>query len=103
MEPLLQTFPPQQPTATPVPTYPSQLATAPQPSFISELVAAGPQGLGFGALRGAFPAATASVGLRVPRPQGVGPPLRLPPNQLRLQLQQRVQGPQQVNLFVPDL
>ncbi|XP_023808907.1 nuclear receptor coactivator 1 isoform X1 [Oryzias latipes] len=96
LEPSLQTSPPQQPTATPVPTYPSQLATAPQPSFLSELVAAGPQGLGFGALRGAFPAATASVGLRVPRPQGVGPPLRLPPNQLRLQLQQRVQGPQQL-------
>lgn len=30
------------------------------------------------------------------RPQGMGAQLRLPPNQLRLQLQQRLQGPQQV-------
>lgn len=99
LEPLLQTSPPQQPTATPVPTYPSQLTTTPQAPFPPELAVVGLQGAGFGAPRGAFPAGTASLALRpgAPRPQGVGPPLRLPPNQLRLQLQQRVQGPQQVS------
>ncbi|KAF6723185.1 Nuclear receptor coactivator 1 [Oryzias melastigma] len=100
LEPLLQTSPPQQPTATPVPTYPSQLTTTPQAPFPPELAVVGLQGAGFGAPRGAFPAGTASLALRpgAPRPQGVGPPLRLPPNQLRLQLQQRVQGPQQNRL-----
>uniref|UniRef100_A0A672YFQ0 Nuclear receptor coactivator 1 n=1 Tax=Sphaeramia orbicularis TaxID=375764 RepID=A0A672YFQ0_9TELE len=104
-DPLPQNFPAQQPTATPVsldpklPTYPSQFTPAPQAQFPPELATVGPQGLGFGAPRGAFPGGTANLGLRpgMTRPQGMGPQLRLPPNQLRLQLQQRVQGPQQVS------
>uniref|UniRef100_A0A8D2ZTC3 Nuclear receptor coactivator 1 n=1 Tax=Scophthalmus maximus TaxID=52904 RepID=A0A8D2ZTC3_SCOMX len=94
-DPLPQTFPTQQPTASPVsmdpklPAYPSQFTPAPQAQFPLELVATvGPQGLGFGAPRGAFPGGM-GLGLRpgVTRPQGLGPQLRLPPNQLRLQLQ----------------
>ncbi|KAM9356268.1 nuclear receptor coactivator 1 [Pholidichthys leucotaenia] len=99
-DPLPQNFPPQQPTATPVsmdaklPTFPSQFTPAPQAQFPSELATVGTQGLGFGAPRGT----PAAVGLRpgMNRPQGVGTQLRLPPNQLRLQLQQRLQGPQQL-------
>ncbi|XP_054871894.1 nuclear receptor coactivator 1 isoform X1 [Amphiprion ocellaris] len=103
-DPLPQNFPSQQPTATPVsmdpklPTYPSQFTPAPQAQFPSELATVGPQGLGFGAPRGPFPGGTTGMGLRpgMTRPQGVGTQLRLPPNQLRLQLQQRLQGPQQL-------
>ncbi|KAI3364473.1 hypothetical protein L3Q82_011263, partial [Scortum barcoo] len=103
-DPLPQTFPTQQPTATPVsidpklPTYPSQFTPAPQAQFAPELATVGPQGLGFGAPRGAFPGGTTGMGLRpgMMRPQGMGAQLRLPPNQLRLQLQQRLQGPQQL-------
>lgn len=99
---LPQSFPSQQPTATPVcldpklPTYPSQLTQAPQ--FAPEMAAVGPQVMGFGNPRGAFPGGTAVVGMRLAmtRPQGMGTQLRLPPNQLRLQLQQRLQGPQQI-------
>uniref|UniRef100_A0A665V314 Nuclear receptor coactivator 1 n=1 Tax=Echeneis naucrates TaxID=173247 RepID=A0A665V314_ECHNA len=99
---LPQNFQTQQPTATPVsmdpkvPTYPSQFTPAPQAQFPPELATVGPQGLGFGAPRGTFPGG-AAMGLRasVTRPQGMGAQLRLPPNQLRLQLQQRLQGPQQ--------
>ncbi|XP_047194065.1 nuclear receptor coactivator 1 isoform X2 [Hippoglossus stenolepis] len=102
-DPLPQTFPSQQPTATPVsldpklPSYPSQFTAAPQAQFPPELATVGPQGLGFGAPRGAFPGG-AGMGPRpgVTRPQGMGAQLRLPPNQLRLQLQQRLQGPQQL-------
>lgn len=62
------------------------------------MAAVGPQVMGFGNPRGAFPGGTAVVGMRLAmtRPQGMGTQLRLPPNQLRLQLQQRLQGPQQV-------
>lgn len=103
-EPLPQNFPTQQPTANPVsmdpklPTHPSQFTPAPQPQFPPEVATVGPQGLGFGVPRGAFPGGTTGIGLRpgMTRPQGMGPQLRLPPNQLRLQLQQRLQGPQQV-------
>uniref|UniRef100_A0A8C4E9X4 Nuclear receptor coactivator 1 n=1 Tax=Dicentrarchus labrax TaxID=13489 RepID=A0A8C4E9X4_DICLA len=103
-DPLPQNFPTQQPTASPVsmdpklPTYPSQFTPASQAQFPPELVTVGPQGLGFGAPRGAFPGGTTGIGLRpgMTRPQGMGTQLRLPPNQLRLQLQQRLQGPQQV-------
>ncbi|XP_044024868.1 nuclear receptor coactivator 1 isoform X1 [Siniperca chuatsi] len=103
-DPLPQSFPTQQSTATPVsvdpklPTYPSQFTPAPQAQFPPDLATVGPQGLGFGAPRGAFPGGTTGVGLRpgMTRPQGIGPQLRLPPNQLRLQLQQRLQGPQQL-------
>ncbi|XP_071324004.1 nuclear receptor coactivator 1 isoform X2 [Trachinotus anak] len=102
-DPLPQNFQTQQPTATPVsmdpkvPTYPSQFTPAPQAQFPPELATVGPQGLGFGAPRGAFPGGT-GMGLRpgMTRPQGLGTQLRLPPNQLRLQLQQRLQGPQQL-------
>ncbi len=101
---LPQNFPTQQPTGSPVsmdpklPTYPSQFTPATQAQFPSELATVGPQGLGFGAPRGSFPSGTTSMGLRpgMTRPQGIGNQLRLPPNQLRLQLQQRLQGPQQV-------
>ncbi|CAN9507507.1 unnamed protein product [Ophioblennius macclurei] len=102
---LPQTFTPQQPTATPVtldpklPAYPSQFVPAPpQAQFPLELAAVGPQGLGFGDPRGAFPGGATGSGMKpgVARPQGAGPQLRLPPNQLRLQLQQRLQGPQQL-------
>ncbi|XP_072218866.1 nuclear receptor coactivator 1 isoform X2 [Leuresthes tenuis] len=103
-DPLPQNFPPQQPTATPVsmdpklPTYPSQFTPAQQAQFTPELATVGPQGLGFGAPQGAFPGGNTNMGLRpgLTRPQGMGPQLRLPPNQLRLQLQQRLQGPQQL-------
>lgn len=79
-----------------LPSYSSQFTPAQFPAELATVV--GPQGLGFGAPRGAFPGGTAGIGLRpgVTRPQGIGPQLRLPPNQLRLQLQQRLQGPQQV-------
>uniref|UniRef100_A0A096M7C6 Nuclear receptor coactivator 1 n=1 Tax=Poecilia formosa TaxID=48698 RepID=A0A096M7C6_POEFO len=98
-DPFPQNLPPQQPTATPVsmepkpPTYTSQFPPASQAPFPPELAAVGQQGVTFGAPRGAFP-----MGLRpgLTRPQGMGPQLRLPPNQLRLQLQQRLQGPQQL-------
>lgn len=81
-----------------LPNYPSQFTPASQAQFPPELATVGPQGLGFGAPRGAFPGGTAGLGLRpgMTRPQGMGAQLRLPPNQLRLQLQQRLQGPQQV-------
>ncbi|XP_076024160.1 nuclear receptor coactivator 1 isoform X2 [Genypterus blacodes] len=96
----------QQPTATPVSmdpkhsTYPSQFTPASQAQFPPELTTVGPQGLGFGAPRGTFPGGTTGVGpmLGMTRPQGMGTQLRLPPNQLRLQLQQRLQGPQQNRL-----
>ncbi|XP_041662059.1 nuclear receptor coactivator 1 isoform X2 [Cheilinus undulatus] len=103
-DPLTQNFPAQQTTASPVPmdpklpTYPAQFTPASQTQFPPELATVGPQGLGFGAPRGAFPGGTANIGLRpgMARPQGVNTQLRLPPNQLRLQLQQRLQGPQQL-------
>ncbi|XP_078145842.1 nuclear receptor coactivator 1 [Centroberyx gerrardi] len=103
-DPLPQRFPSQPPTATPIsmdpklPSYPSQFSPAPQAQFPPELATVGPQGLGFGAPRGAFPGGTMGMGLRpgMTRPQGMGTQLRLPPNQLRLQLQQRLQGPQQL-------
>ncbi|XP_028252450.1 nuclear receptor coactivator 1 isoform X2 [Parambassis ranga] len=102
-DPLPQNVPPQQPTATPVSienlaTYPPQFTPAPQAQFPPELTAVGPQSLGFGAPRGAFPGGAAGMGLRsgITRPQTMGTQLRLPPNQLRLQLQQRLQGPQQL-------
>uniref|UniRef100_A0A7N6BQE2 Nuclear receptor coactivator 1 n=1 Tax=Anabas testudineus TaxID=64144 RepID=A0A7N6BQE2_ANATE len=101
-DPLPQNFSTQQPTATPVsldpkpPTYTSQFTPAPQAQFPPEVATVGQQGLGFGAPRGAFPGGTAGMGLRpgMTRPQGMGPQLRLPPNQLRLQLQQRLQDTQ---------
>lgn len=103
-DPLGQSFPTPQPTPSPVSidpklsTYTSQFSPASQTQFTSELASMGPQGLGFGAPRGAFPGGTASIVLRpgMMRPQGMGTQLRLSPNQLRLQLQQRLQGPQQV-------
>lgn len=80
-----------------LPSYPSQFTAASQAQLPPELATVGPQGQGFGAPRAAFPGGLTGVGLRqgVMRPQG--PQLRLSPNQLRLQLQQRLQGPQQVS------
>ncbi|XP_068198362.1 nuclear receptor coactivator 1 isoform X2 [Antennarius striatus] len=105
-DPLAQTFPSQQPTSTPAsldpkpPTYPSQFTPVSQTQFPQELATVGQQGLGFGAPRGAYPGGTTGVGLRpgMTRPQGMATQLRLSPNQLRLQLQQRLQGPQQAQL-----
>lgn len=94
-DPLPQNVPTQQQTASPasvdpkLPTYPSQFTPAPQAQFPTELATVGPQVMGFGTPRGAFPGG-------MTRPQGTGMQFRLPPNQLRLQLQQRLQGPQQV-------
>ncbi|XP_077408237.1 nuclear receptor coactivator 1 isoform X2 [Vanacampus margaritifer] len=103
-DPMPQSFPTQQVTATPLsldpklPSYPSQFT--PPAQFPAEM-ATMQQALGFGAARGTYlgGAPTAVVGLRagLTRPaQGMGAQLRLPPNQLRLQLQQRLQGPQQL-------
>ncbi|XP_068609782.1 nuclear receptor coactivator 1 [Brachionichthys hirsutus] len=105
-DPLAQTFPSQQPTSSPgsvdprPPTYPSLFTAVPQAPFPQELATVGQQGLGFGAPRGGFPGGAMGVALRpgVARPQGLAAPLRLSPNQLRLQLQQRLQGPQQAQL-----
>lgn len=101
LEPVTQTFAQSQPP-TPVPmdpklpSYPSQFPTSPS-QFPAEMGAA--QGMSFGAPRMAFPG---NVGMTVRpgmnRAPGVPNQLRLPPNQLRLQLQQRLQGPQQVEL-----
>ncbi|KAM8832039.1 LOW QUALITY PROTEIN: nuclear receptor coactivator 1 [Spinachia spinachia] len=101
-DPLPQNFPNQQSTATPgsmdhkLPPYPAKFTPAQFPPELAILV--GQQGFGFGAPRGSFPGVTTGVGLRLgtPRLQGMSPQLRLPPNHLRLQLQQRVQGPQQL-------
>ncbi|XP_052391006.1 nuclear receptor coactivator 1-like isoform X2 [Carassius gibelio] len=99
LEPVTQTFPQSQPP-TPVPmdpklpSYPSQFPTSPS-QFPAEMGTA--QGMSFGAPRMAFPG---NVGVTVRpgmnRAPGVPNQLRLPPNQLRLQLQQRLQGPQQL-------
>uniref|UniRef100_A0A8C2I311 Nuclear receptor coactivator 1 n=1 Tax=Cyprinus carpio TaxID=7962 RepID=A0A8C2I311_CYPCA len=99
LEPVTQTFPQSQPP-TPVPmdpklpSYPSQFPTSPS-QFPAEMGTA--QGMSFGSPRMAFPG---NVGMTVRpgmnRAPGVPNQLRLPPNQLRLQLQQRLQGPQQL-------
>ncbi len=82
-----------------LPSYPSQFPTSPS-QFPAEMGTA--QGMSFGAPRMAFPG---NVGMMVRpgmnRAPGVPNQLRLPPNQLRLQLQQRLQGPQQVELQLP--
>lgn len=77
-----------------LPGYPSQFNPGPPAQFPPEI--AGMQSMGgFGAPRGAFPG---GMMLRpgMGRAPGMTNQLRLPPNQLRLQLQQRLQGPQQV-------
>ncbi|XP_059354416.1 nuclear receptor coactivator 1-like isoform X2 [Carassius carassius] len=99
LEPVTQTFPQSQPP-TPVPmdpklpSYPSQFPTSPS-QFPAEMGTA--QSMSFGAPQMAFPG---NVGVAVRpgmnRAPGVPNQLRLPPNQLRLQLQQRLQGPQQL-------
>ncbi|XP_039547781.1 nuclear receptor coactivator 1 isoform X3 [Pimephales promelas] len=99
LEPVIQTFPQSQPP-TPVPmdpklpSYPSQFPTSPS-QFPAEMGTA--QGMSFGAPRMAFPG-NVSITVRpgMNRAPGVPNQLRLPPNQLRLQLQQRLQGPQQL-------
>ncbi|XP_077443720.1 nuclear receptor coactivator 1 [Stigmatopora argus] len=106
-DPLGQNFALQQVGAPPLaleakpPSYPSQFT--PPIQFSPELATVGQQALAFAPARGALlgAAATAPVlGLRPgmvrPAAQGMGPQLRLAPNQLRLQLQQRLQGPQQL-------
>lgn len=79
-----------------LPSYPSQFTPASQAQLPPELATVGPQGQGFGAPQAAFPVGTTGMGLRPGPMRAQGPQLRLSPNQLRLQLQQRLQGPQQV-------
>lgn len=94
LQPVTQTFPQSQPP-TPVPmdpklpSYPSQFPTSPS-QFPAEMGTA--QGMSFGAPRMAFPG---NVGMTVRPGMNRAPGV---PNQLRLQLQQRLQGPQQVEL-----
>uniref|UniRef100_A0A8C7LCG6 Nuclear receptor coactivator 1 n=1 Tax=Oncorhynchus kisutch TaxID=8019 RepID=A0A8C7LCG6_ONCKI len=99
-DPVPQRFPSQPPATTPIsmdpklPGYPSQFNPGPPAQFPPEI--AGVQSMGgFGAPRGAFPG---GMMLRpgMGRAAGMTNQLRLPPNQLRLQLQQRLQGPQQL-------
>lgn len=107
-DPLGQSFLTQQPTVSPVPldtklpSYPSQFTPASQAQLPPELAAGGPQGQGFGAPRAAFPGGATGVGSRPGAMRPQGPQLRLSPNQLRLQLQQRLQGPQQVRPVLGD-
>ncbi|XP_019911744.2 nuclear receptor coactivator 1 [Esox lucius] len=78
------------------PGYPSQFTSGPPAQFPPEV--AGCQGMGgFGVPRGAFPGGMGMT-LRPSMGRAPGPAnqIRLPPNQLRLQLQQRLQGPQQL-------
>lgn len=99
LEPVTQTPFPQSQPPTPVPmdpklpSYPSQFPTSPS-QFPAEMATA--QGMSFGAPRMPFPGNVVQPGMN--RAPGVSNQLRLPPNQLRLQLQQRLQGPQQVEL-----
>ncbi|KAK1796067.1 hypothetical protein P4O66_008855 [Electrophorus voltai] len=87
--------PPQSPASVALepklPGYLPQFSTSP-PQFPPEM--AGAQGMGFGGPRLPFP----GVGVRpaLSRVPGMPSPARVPPNQLRLQLQQRLQGPQQL-------
>ncbi|KAB5517277.1 hypothetical protein PHYPO_G00187800 [Pangasianodon hypophthalmus] len=94
LDQITQRFTQPQPSA-PVPSYPSQFPTSPS-QFPAEMST--PQGMSFGASRVPFPS---NVGMNPMRPgmnraPGMPTQMRLPPNQLRLQLQQRVQGPQQL-------
>nr|XP_021324335.1 nuclear receptor coactivator 1 isoform X1 [Danio rerio]XP_691744.5 nuclear receptor coactivator 1 isoform X1 [Danio rerio] len=97
LEPVTQTPFPQSQPPTPVPldpklpSYPSQFPTSPS-QFPAEMATA--QGMSFGAPRMPFPGNVVQAGMN--RAPGVSNQLRLPPNQLRLQLQQRLQGPQQL-------
>uniref|UniRef100_A0AAY4AY38 Nuclear receptor coactivator 1 n=1 Tax=Denticeps clupeoides TaxID=299321 RepID=A0AAY4AY38_9TELE len=103
LDPMVQRFPtqlppiPTMPMEAKLPSYPSQFPSAP-PQFPTDM-GGGTQGVGFAAPpRGAaFPG---NMGMQMrpgaPRASGIPNQLRLPPNQLRLQLQQRVQGPQQL-------
>uniref|UniRef100_A0A6Q2XD27 Nuclear receptor coactivator 1 n=1 Tax=Esox lucius TaxID=8010 RepID=A0A6Q2XD27_ESOLU len=82
--------------SNPPPGYPSQFTSGPPAQFPPEV--AGCQGMGgFGVPRGAFPGGMGMT-LRPSMGRAPGPAnqIRLPPNQLRLQLQQRLQGPQQL-------
>ncbi|KAM9495592.1 nuclear receptor coactivator 1 isoform 3-T3 [Clarias gariepinus] len=94
LDQITQRFNQPQPS-TPVPSYLSQFPTSPS-QFPAEMNTI--QGISFAASHGPFPG---SVGMTPMRPglnraPGVPVQMRLPPNQLRLQLQQRVQGPQQL-------
>ncbi|KAM4601269.1 nuclear receptor coactivator 1 isoform 3-T5 [Polymixia lowei] len=105
-DPLSQRFPSQSAAVTQVSmdsklsTHPSRFTPTHQAQFLPELAIVGSQGLGFGAPRGAFPSGAMGSGLRpgMTRSQGMTSQLRLPPNQLRLQLQQRLQDPQQLQI-----
>ncbi|KAI4882113.1 hypothetical protein NFI96_010747 [Prochilodus magdalenae] len=100
LDQISQRFPqPQPPAPVPMdpklPNYPTQFPTSPS-QFPAEMNAT--QGLGFGTPRVPFPG---NMGMNTMRPgmnraPGMPNQLRLPPNQLRLQLQQRLQGPQQL-------
>ncbi|XP_065112193.2 nuclear receptor coactivator 1 [Paramisgurnus dabryanus] len=99
LEPVTPAFPlPQLPNAVPMdpklPSYPTQFPSSPS-QFPPEMGTT--QGMSFGAPRMPFPG-NAGMAVRpgMNRTPGAPNQLRLPPNQLRLQLQQRLQGPQQL-------
>ncbi|KAK2845990.1 hypothetical protein Q7C36_010844 [Tachysurus vachellii] len=94
LDQITQRFAQPQPS-TPLPSYPSQFPNS-SSQFTAEINTT--QGMNFGSPRGSFPG---NVGMNQMRPGMNRAPvmssqIRLPPNQLRLQLQQRVQGPQQM-------
>ncbi|XP_062406996.1 nuclear receptor coactivator 1 isoform X2 [Sardina pilchardus] len=101
LEPILQRLPTQPSSSSSVtmdPKLTAYSAPFPQgpPQFPSEL--GGVRGFGLGSPRGTF---HGGMTLRpgMPRSPTTSNELRLPPNQLRLQLQQRLQGPQQNRLM----
>lgn len=101
LEPVTQAFTlPQLASPVPVdpklPSYPSQFPSS--PSQIPPEMGTAQGVMSCGAPRMPFPGnvgMTARPGMN--RTPGAPNQLRLPPNQLRLQLQQRLQGPQQVD------
>uniref|UniRef100_W5UMC1 Nuclear receptor coactivator 1 n=1 Tax=Ictalurus punctatus TaxID=7998 RepID=W5UMC1_ICTPU len=94
LDQITQRFTQAQPS-TPVPSYPSQFPTSPS-QFPAEMSTT--QGMSFGPSRVPFPSNVNMNPMRpgITRAPGMPTQMRLPPNQLRLQLQQRVQGPQQL-------
>ncbi|XP_048106959.1 nuclear receptor coactivator 1 [Alosa alosa] len=104
LEPILQRLPTQPSSASSVTTDPKltaysapfPLKSSSPPQFPSDL--GGAHGFGLGSPRGTF---HGGMALRpgMPRTPTTSNQLRLPPNQLRLQLQQRLQGPQQNRLM----
>ncbi|XP_062858090.1 nuclear receptor coactivator 1 isoform X2 [Trichomycterus rosablanca] len=93
LDQITQRFAQPQPSTPGVPSYPSQFPTSP-----SQFPNGTTQGMTFGASRVTFPGNVSMNSMRpvMNRTPGMPSQMRLPPNQLRLQLQQRLQGPQQL-------